>query len=262
MNRPFRAPRLWLLAGLLAPLFVGSAQAQQSAPQSMAAPADSPFTAEQRAAIVAIVRQALITDPSILRDAVTALRGDEEQRQVATTRQSLASAQGELTRNPADQVAGNPQGDVTVVVFYDPRCPYCRRMTPTISALLAADHKVRLVYKDLPILGPASMLESRALVAAQKQGGYVKLQEALMRASPDATPDLVRDTAQKLGLDWARLSHDMTDPAVQAQLDANIALAHRLAIEGTPALVVGDQMIPGAIELPELREAVANARKG
>ena len=253
-------PAVSLLLGLPAKAYGQSAPGHSVPMPDPAAPAG--FTPGQRAEIVRIMRDALKTDPSILRDAVQSLRSDDQQQQAAAMRTALAGEQANLTRNPADQVAGNPQGDVTLVVFYDPRCPYCRRLNPTLAALLAADPGVRLVYKDMPILGPASVLESHALLAAQKQNGYLPLMEALMQAPPDATPDMVRAQAEKLGLDWSRLKQDMDAPAVSQRLDGNIALARRLGIEGTPALVVGHQLIPGAAELTDLQQAVAEARHG
>lgn len=251
-------PRMRLLVALallpLSLLLARPAAAQAQAPVA--------FTPEQRAEIVRILRDALAQDPTILRDGILALRDAEARDQQNAQRGALAAAAPELLHNAADPVAGNPQGDQTVVVFYDPRCPYCRRMNPTLAALLKADPGVRMVFKDIPILGPASLLESRALLAAQRQGGYFKLQEALMAAPPDATMDSIRAIAQRNGLDWARLSHDMDDKTITGRLDANIALAHRLAIDGTPAMVIGDQMIPGAVELGELQAALAVARKG
>ncbi len=217
------------------------------------------FSQPQRAEIVQVLRDALHTDPSILRDAIAALQQDDAARQDAAAR-SLVSAQHAALSDPADPAAGNPAGDVTVVEFYDTRCPYCRRMIPTLAALLLADPGVRLIYKDLPILGPASTMESQALLAAQRQGGYTRLQDALMRSTGQPTPDSIRTEADRQGLDGDRLLRDMADPAIKARLDANIQLAQTLHIEGTPALIVGQQMIPGAVNLADLRKAVADAR--
>lgn len=229
--------------------------------QSLPAPAGSRFTPAQRADIVAIVRQALKDDPSILRDAVTSLQAAEQQRQASAASSAITAARPDLVADPRDPIAGNPAGDVTVVEFYDTRCPYCRRLRPTVDALVKADPRVRVVFKDMPILGPASLLESRALLAAQRQGGYVRLQQALMTAPPDATDATLRAATAQAGLDWPRLQQDMQDPAITARLDANIALAQHLGIEGTPALVIGNQLIPGAVELAELQGAVAEARR-
>jgi protein-disulfide isomerase len=215
------------------------------------------FTPTQRAEIVRILREALKQDPSILRDAVAAMQAEEGERQHA----AMVAAKDRLI-DPADPVGGNPHGDVTIVEFFDTRCPYCRKLEPSMADLLSSDHDVRLVYKDLPILGPASVLGSKALLAAQKQGGYERLRSAIMAAPPDTTKAMIREAAQRLGLDWQRLDHDMDDPAIQARINRNLELARSIGIEGTPALVVGDAMIPGAIDLSELRKVVATARAG
>jgi protein-disulfide isomerase len=213
------------------------------------------FTPAQRAEIVQILRDALKQDPSILRDAVAAMQADEGDHQ----RAALVAAKDALI-DPADPVGGNPKGDVTIVEFFDTRCPYCRKLEPTMADLLTRDHGVRLVYKDLTILGPASVLGSKALLAAQKQGGYEKLRAAIMTAPPQTTEAIIQDAAQRLGLDWKRLRHDMDDPAIQARIDANLKLARSVGIEGTPALVIGGELIPGAVDLAELRKAVTTAR--
>ena len=217
------------------------------------------FTAEQKAEIVAIVRDAMKRDPSILREAVATLQADEAARERTGAREALIAARDKLV-TPADPVAGNPHGDVTIVEFFDVRCPYCRKLEPDMAKLLAADKGVRLVYKDLPILGPASTLGSKALLAAQRQNAYEKFRDAVMKL-PDITMTSLEGAAKKLGLDWARLAKDMDDPAVKAQLDANLEIAHTLNIQGTPALIVGEQVVPGAVDADELKKLVAEARK-
>jgi protein-disulfide isomerase len=217
------------------------------------------FTVTQRAEIIAIIRDAMKQDPSILRDAILALQADDEARSKAGSRATLADLHDQLV-TASDPVAGNPGGDVTVVEFFDTRCPYCRQMEPVMTQLLAQDPNLRLVYKDLPILGPPSVLGSRALLASRKQGGYEKLREAVMKMPPDTTKAMIEAAAEKIGLDWRRLSHDMDDPTVDQQIQANLKLAHALSIEGTPALVIGGEIIPGAVTISELTKAVSNAR--
>jgi protein-disulfide isomerase len=217
------------------------------------------FTHAQRAEIVQIVRDALKQDPSILRDAVTAMQAEEGDRQLASSRAAIAAAKDTLV-DPADPVGGNPKGDVTIVEFFDTRCPYCRKLEPTMADLLARDHGIRLVYKDLPILGPPSVLGSKALLAASRQNGYEKLRAAIMDDPPQTTKPMVQDVAVRLGLDWKRLEHDMDNPWIQARIDANLKLAQSLGISGTPALVVGGELIPGAVDLAELQKVVATAR--
>jgi len=244
-----RFPRplcLALLAALLL-LLPGIARAQQ-------------FTPAQRAEIVGIVRDALKHDPSILRDAVAALQADEEKKQESDQRAMIAAHKDALV-SPHDPVAGNPHGDVTIVEFYDTRCPYCRKLEPEMEKFLVRDHDVKLVYKDLPILGPASVLGSKALLAAQQQGGYDKLREAVMQLPPNTTLEMIKEAALKLGLDWPKLKRNMDDPAIEQRIDANLKLARLLGIQGTPALIVGDTLIPGAVDMADLQKAVAAARK-
>jgi protein-disulfide isomerase len=230
------------MACLLAGLMGGAARADQ-------------FTPTQRAEIVGIVREALLQDPSILRDAIDALKADDGSLQKA----QLAASRSRLEDGGA--VSGNPQGDVTIVEFFDTRCPYCRKLEPVMAKLLAEDHRVRLVYKDLPILGPPSVLGSKALLAARRQGGYEQLRDAIMAAPPQTTKAMIREAVEGLGLDWARLARDMDDPAIQTQIEENLRLAQAVGVNGTPAMLIGDVLVPGAVDLPELREAVAAARK-
>ena len=218
------------------------------------------FTPGQRAEIVQIVREALKADPTILRDAVTALQADDTNVKEAAAKVMIGKLGPTLTKSQSDPVAGNPNGDVTVVEFYDLRCPYCRRMLPVIAELLKTDPKVRLIYKDIPILGPPSVLGARAVLAAQRQDGYQKLHDLIMAGPPTITEESLHADATRAGLDWDRLQKDMTDPSIERRLSVNLDLAHDLGIEGTPAYVVGTKLLPGAVDLAELQGAVAAAR--
>jgi protein-disulfide isomerase len=184
---------------------------------------------------------------------------DDGEREKMASRAAVAAARDVLI-TPNDQVGGNPRGSVTIVEFFDVRCPYCRKLEPEMTAFLAGDRDVRLVYKDLPILGPASVVGSKALLAARKQNAYEKLRDVVMRMPPDITRPAIETEAKKLGLDSARLLRDMDDPSVQAQIDANLHLAHQLNIQGTPAMIVGDELLPGAVDATDLKSAVVEAR--
>lgn len=249
---------------MFAALVFGAVAAMVTLTISWGASAQTPaasFTPEQRTEIVTILRDALRTDPTILRDAVAAMQLQETAREAATVRDTIARLGPTLTANPGDPVAGNPRGDVTLVEFYDVRCPFCRRMLPVLAELLKRDPGLRIVYKDLPILGPPSVLAARALLAAQGQGGYFRLHDALMAGPPDIDAARLQATATGAGLDWDRLQRDMAAPEVQSRLAANLALGQQLHIDGTPAYVVGARMIPGAVDITELQAALAQARK-
>jgi len=247
MRIRFKAARLALGAALL----LGTAP-------PLSAQALSP---QQREEVVGLLREALRSDPSILRDALMALQQAEQESRDADQRAAITAHEAALLRNPADPVKGNPHGDVTIVEFFDVRCGYCKALHPTMEALLREDPKVRLVLKDLPILGPNSVLASRALLAAQRQDKYAALQDALMRMRGEPTEAALQAEAQRAGLDWPRLQRDMQDPALTARLQEHLALARTLGIEGTPALVIGGRLVPGAVDLATLRQLVTEARR-
>jgi protein-disulfide isomerase len=239
---------------LLATATILAACAARARPVSTTA-----FTREQRAQIVQIMRDAMRKDPSILRDAIVVVQADNDRIEAQAQHETLANHQDVLFE-ANDPSAGNPRGATTIVEFYDPRCPYCRELAPLLSSFVAKDRNIRLIYKDLPILGAASELGSRALLAAARQGRYDALRNALMRSrSDDVTEGSIREAANKLGLDWQRLHRDMESPAVAKQLSANKQLAQDLGIEGTPTLVIGQKIVEGA-DMPTIAAAVANAR--
>lgn len=219
------------------------------------------FTEAQRAEIVAILREALTRDPSILREAFGAIQAAEEREREDALRGAIAAHRDQIFNVATDPVRGNPRGNVTIVEFFDARCPYCKRLHAEMKPLLERDRNIRVVMKDLPILGPQSVVASRALLAAQRQGKYPELYDALMGLRGEPTDALIRSEAERVGLDYARLRRDMEDPAIQQRLDANIALARSLRIEGTPALIIGDTLVPGAVSAEQLEQMIAAERQ-
>ena len=219
------------------------------------------FSPQQREEIVSILREALKSDPTILRDAIGAMQEAQRAAQEDARREALAANRDALFNDARDPVRGNPRGDVTIVEFFDARCGYCKLLHPTMDQLLKADPGIRVVLKDLPILGPASVTASKALLAAQKQGKYLPFQDALMRLRGEPTEATLKTEAERAGLDWARIKRDMEDPEIARRLAGNLALAQALSIEGTPAIVVGDRLVPGAVDLETLKQLVAEARQ-
>jgi len=217
--------------------------------------------AARRQEIETIVREYLRAHPEIVMEALQEMerRGQEAQQKqrVETIRAHLA----ELTQDPASPVGGNPKGSVTIVEFFDYQCGYCKREAAEMTKLLQADPDVRVVYKDLPILGPASVFAARAALAAQKQGKHAALHAALLETSERLTEQEVLRLAAQVGLNVAQLEKDMADPSVTAALDRNFQLQRALNIQGTPALIVGTEFVPGAANLDTLNALVARARK-
>ncbi|MFC3123929.1 DsbA family protein [Pseudoroseomonas globiformis] len=253
-RRPSSAPGRRRVAGLALPLVLSLTLAAPPAEAQALSP-------EQRAEVVEVMREALKRDPSILRDAIAAIQQAQQQDRAGQQRDAVARHRDALLHDAADPVKGNPRGDVTIVEFFDARCGYCKVLHPVMEQLLREDDRVRLVLKDLPVLGPPSVAASRALLAAQRQDKYLPFQDALLRFRGEPTEAVLKAEAIRAGIDWTRLQRDMEDPSIQARLDTNMALARALQIEGTPALVIGDTLVPGAVDLATLKQLVAQARR-
>ena len=156
-------------------------------------------------------------------------------------------------------VSGNPKGDVTLVEFFDYQCGYCKRSLKPVKDLLETDRQLRIVWKEFPILGPVSRFAARAAMASEKQGRYLEFHVAVMGSRGKLTEDRVMDIAGSVGLDVQRLRREMDDPAIEEYLDETIRLARVLGIEGTPAFVIGDTLVPGAVGGARLKELIARA---
>jgi protein-disulfide isomerase len=216
--------------------------------------------ASRRQEIENIIRAYLLAHPEVVTEALQEAERREQEAQRKRATEAIRAHLAELTKDPGSPVGGNPQGRVTIVEFFDYQCGYCKREAIELKTLLQTDSDIRLVYKDLPILGPASVFAARAALAAQKQGKHEALHAALMAASEKLTDQEVLRIAAQVGLDAAKLEKDMADPSVSQALDRNFQLQRALNIQGTPALIVGTELIPGAASLETLKALVARAR--
>jgi len=214
-----------------------------------------------REAVERIIREYLLSHPEVLEEALGAL----QQRRAATERQRQTEAlkrhENDLLRDPAAPVGGNPGGDATVVEFFDYRCGYCKTVAPVVRQLLQRDRQVRFVYKELPVLGPDSVVASRAALAAVAQGRYAALHDALLDAREPLSRPVVLKIAAQVGLDVGRLEKDMDAPETLALIRRNQELARAIGIRGTPAFVVGGQVVPGAVDLATLERLVEQTRR-
>ena len=219
------------------------------------------ITPEQRKAIEAIIHDYLMQNPDVLIDALHEAEAKANSDADLKAAQVLRDRRHEVFDDPATPVGGNPQGDVTIVEFFDYRCPYCKQVHPAIQKLLDQDRKLRFVYKEFPVLGEQSDIAAHAALAARLQGKYEPLHNAMMAAKGQITEDVVYRLAGSVGLDVDRLKRDMKDPEIDQALSANRALAKALELRGTPGFVIGDHLIPGAIDFDALKTMVADARK-
>jgi protein-disulfide isomerase len=244
-----RLARACLAAGLV---LAASASARAEEAKAVELPVEQ---------IEKIVREYLLREPEVVYQALEELQRRQAEATAARQRAAIAENQDELMDDPASPVGGNPDGDVTLVEFFDYRCAYCRRVVSSVRALLDEDHALRMVFKELPVLGPDSVRAARAALASRRQDRYVPFHFALMTAD-DLSLEGIRAIAGSVGLDPDQLEADMAAPEVMAAIEANYALANELGIEGTPAFVIGDQLIPGAVDKARLQQLLDQARAG
>jgi protein-disulfide isomerase len=206
------------------------------------------------------IRDYILAHPEVIAESLQKYQQQQEEAQKQVRAQAVKDLKPQLVSTPASPVLGNPSGDVTVVEFLDYRCPYCKAMHQPIADMIAADGNVRVVIKEFPILGDDSLFAARAALAAGKQGKYAEMHAALMTFKGKLSAQDVESAAAQLGLDVVRLKVDMAAPEVDQELQQNYNLAESLGINGTPAFVIGDTLIPGAIKLEDLKAHIAKAR--
>ena len=209
-----------------------------------------------------MIEQYIRTHPEVIEQSLLTLEAKRQEDERQRSKTALVTRQNDLLHDPSSPVSGNPVGEVTVVEFFDYRCGYCKRAAGAVTQLQKDDARVRVVYKDLPILGEASDLAAKAALASREQGKHQAFHEALLAANGDITKDSILSIAGEVGLDAARLEIDMANPEWQMAIDRNRALARDLGISGTPGFVVGTELVPGALDINGLKELIARAGTG
>lgn len=260
-----RLARRGLAAMLMAAVVVAMAPPagaqQQSTPAEKPESLSGPFDAAEKEALHGIIRDYLLENPEIIMEAVEVLRQRQQEAANARRQDAITAHQAALKDPGPLPVLGNPDGDVTVVEFFDYRCPYCRSVAQDLLETVDADGNVRLVMKEYPILGEQSVAAARVAIAASAQGKYAELHEALMTKVKNVTGDKALRMADNMGLDMDKLRTDMNATWVDEELRRTFSLAKALEISGTPAFIVGSQMAPGAIPPERLKRMIAKARE-
>ncbi len=221
------------------------------------------FDKDQQKAIETIIHDYLLNNPEVLLQSMTEYRRRQELSKQNQTGQKLSQLSSILMDNPGSPVGGNPDGDITIVEFFDYRCPYCKKVFPTVQKLLKEDGNIRYVFKEFPILGPVSLIASQASLAMWSidPGKYIIFHESVMRSRGQLDEGRIFKYAERAGYDTAQVRRKMKDPAVQNEIATNSRLANELGITGTPAFIIGDQIVPGAVDLATLKQLVRAARK-
>jgi protein-disulfide isomerase len=210
--------------------------------------------------IKALALEAILENPEIVMEAVAILEQRQAQAAEIARADVLTSQRMLLEQDPNAPVLGNPEGDVTVVEFFDYNCPYCRRAMDEVQGLLDADSNVRLVYREWPILGEGSVFAAKAALAAREQGKYEEFHWALMGMNGRAEEQSVLRIAEEIGIDINQLRRDMEAPEILEHIETSMSLTQSLGFSGTPSFVIGDELVPGLVELSELVALVDAAR--
>jgi len=210
----------------------------------------APQPSADKAAVEQIVRDYILNNPEIIPEAMQRLQAREMAKAIGTHRPALET--------PFEGAwAGHEKGDVTLVMFSDYACGYCRRAAPDVDRLLAEDKKLKVVFRELPILGPESETAARAALNAARQGRYLDFHRRMF-AERSTSGDSVAAVSKASGVS----GHTATDGAVDQEIANNIAMARALGMTGTPTFIVGDQILQGAVGYEALKKAVADARSG
>lgn len=214
----------------------------------------------QKAAIEAIIHDYLLAHPEVLEEALAAAEAARVAEAEAAQAAAVVALGDELANDPGTPFQGAADADVVIVEFLDYRCGFCRKSHGIVGQLLAEDPKLRVVYRDFPILGPDSVLASRVALAAHRQARYVDVHNAFYGSEVPLDADGIRAIAQNLGLDLGLIEADLDDPAIEAMILRNHQLAEQIGIGGTPAFIIGPTLIPGFASLEDMRQAIADER--
>ena len=249
---------------VLATIFTGLAvPALAQAPAPAAAPAANPSAPVTRAELPALIKEALINDPNILKEAVDKIRQNEEAKMREKAQDGLKKNKDALYNNPNDPSIGDAKtADFTIVEFFDYHCGYCKQMLPTITKIHNEDPKVRIIFKEFPILSQDSELASRAALAVNRiaKDKYFDFHSRLMTTQGKFDEKVIMDIAKKAGINTDKLKAEMGKKEISDILEANRQLAQELGITGTPSIIIGDAILPGAVPYEALKGLIAQTR--
>ncbi len=223
----------------------------------------STMSEAERAIFGAEVRAYLLENPEVIIEAVNLLEQRQAQTEAAQDEALVAANLEELQNDGYSWVGGNPDGDITLVEFMDYRCGYCRRAAPEVAQLLAEDGNIRLIIKEFPILGEASVMASRFAVATRLVAGedaYKQVHDALIEFGGEPNDVSLRRLSEGLGLDADAIMAQMDAPEVNQELAQTRALAQRLKISGTPTFVLQDELLRGYLPADQMSVIIAEMR--
>ncbi|MCO4054628.1 MAG: DsbA family protein [Bosea sp.] len=226
--------------------------------------AQQAFTADQRAAIELIIKDVLLKNPELIQEALVELEKRQQQAQVDAQKQVLVTERAAIFDSPKSAVAGNPQGDVTLVEFFDYNCGFCKRSLTDLQELIKIDPKLKVVLKDFPVLGADSVEASRVAVATKNQlkaDKYWAFHVALMGTRGRVNGAKAIDVAKEHGANVEQLRRDMDSAETRSVIEETVVLGDRLGLTGTPAFVIADEIVFGAVGVEQIKSRIAAVRK-
>ncbi len=209
-------------------------------------------SAPQRAAIEQVVHDYVLAHPEIIPEAMGLMRDRATAKDVAANRDAILKPYGSAW-------AGNPQGDVTIVEYFDYNCGFCRSSLPTIAKLIESDPKLRIVFRELPILSEESRTAARLSLVAAERGRFQQF-HAAMYAGGSISDVSMAQAMRAAGLDAQLVQQAVAAPRIDAEIDQNIAVARQLGMTGTPSWVIGDHVVSAALPIEELQREIAKVR--
>lgn len=245
---------------LLSPLAKDDERIEQIVDKRLAAlpSVETPIEEEE---LGPLIEQYLVANPSVLERVSAALTAEREAEQRAKTKSLISARKDEIFGSDDAVVVGNPDGDVTLVEFYDYNCEYCKRAVPEVAALLAEDPNVRVVLRQFPILSEGSLEAARVGVVVALQGGdYWAFHNSMFTARGQSNLSKALAQASAIGLTEESVRSGLSAPEVTEVITASASLARDLGINGTPSFILADEIIPGAVGVEVLREKIENVR--
>ncbi len=218
------------------------------------------FSATETQNIKELVLETLRENPEILIELSTLLKEKQAQQRAETVKKTIAVYSSALFHDDNAPTSGNPDGDITIVEFFDYNCGYCKKAAGEIRQLLATDTNIKMIYREWPVLSEGSVFGAKAALAARKQGMYAELHQALMSA-PRVDEISTLAVAEKLGLDVGQLQKDMQASEVEQHINTSRVLAQAFGFTGTPSMVIGNDVALGFLPFAALQERVKAARK-
>ena len=230
------------------------------------APAAAPAAELSKTDVEKIVHDYLVAHPEVLQEAMAELEKRQATADAQKHKDAVKQHASALFSSPHQVTLGNPDGKVTFVEFFDYNCGYCKRAMDDMLTLMKDDPNLKVVLKEFPVLGPGSVEAAQVAVAVRMQDKsgkkYLDFHQKLLGGRQAADKARALAVAKEVGVDMTQLQKDMQSPEVKATLEENFKLAEALGLNGTPSYVIGDNVVVGAVGLPQLEKSISTARCG